>query len=236
MKSATIMDLCALFDRYEIAETQSYIDREYYTVKETIFTDGEYDSHVTRDAYIKITSVRNANYLIFIDIEHKIYLCAYKYMPKTKYKFIKQKLQILKSMIAEEVEIDIHHHHYPNTDIIDEKDINKHNVFIDDNVVNINEFICTECGSGEKMSFSRSKTNPDALITKCNVCKTEYTFVPSKYYKLSSKKTIYFKSEKSSRQIEIINNNDKKCLPGKNIESDNSTTQQKEKVDEKQNK
>ena len=63
------------------------------------------------------------------------------------------------------------------------------------------------------MVFTRSKSNPDVLEANCDKCQTEYTFVPSKYYKLASKRIVYFKSEKSSRLVEIKNADGRKMLP-----------------------
>lgn len=187
----TLTELCSLFDRYEIVETQTQIDRRYYATTETAYSDGKIESTVGNDAYIHINSVHNATYLMFVDIEHKIYLCVYKYIPNSKYKVIRQQLQILKNIINKLNNID----EYNDIDALDNH--------IDDDVIDINTFTCTECDSEERLVFNRSKTNPEAITTKCKTCKTEYVFVPSKYYKLSSKKITYFKSEKSSRQISI---------------------------------
>lgn len=184
----TLEQLCGLFDKYEIVDTQMKIDREYYSSSDVIHTDGDIKTSVNYDGYITIESVVNATYLMFMDLEQKIYLCVYKYVPKTQYKHIKQELQILKNKIGVDDNI--------------VSDIN-----INDDVVDINTFRCVECDFNDKLIFKRSKSNPEALECKCKMCKTEYTFVPSKYYKLSSKRVIYFKSEESSRQIVITANN-----------------------------
>lgn len=188
----TLVDLCNFFDRSEIVDTQMDIDRDYYVSIDTIFTDGEYKTTIGTDGYLQITSVHDATYLMFVDIEHKIYLCIYKYIPESKYKHILQRLQLLKIAIdrlngnSEEDDID-----------------NVINGLIDDDVIDINEFACIECGNKE-LQFRRLKTNSDIICTKCDKCYTEYTFTPSKYYKIASKKIINFKSEKSSRLINII--------------------------------
>lgn len=200
MEQTTINDLCNLFDKHEIVELETQIDREYYASTDAIFTDGEIKSNITRDGYIHITSVKNANFLMFVDIEHNIYLCIYKYIFTTKFKYIRQKLQILRSRL-EEIKENVY------ADSSDEKNtvidcIAKN---INDDVIDINTFTC-ECGSKEKMIFTRSKNNYEAIEAKCKACKSEYVFVPSKYYKLASKKLVYFKSEESSRQINILNN------------------------------
>ena len=99
MKAEILSSLCKLFDRYEIVETQGQIDKDYYSVNETIFTDGELKTNINGKGYIHIAEVKNATYLIFIDLEHKIYLSIYKYISDNMYKHIKQKLQILKNTL-----------------------------------------------------------------------------------------------------------------------------------------
>lgn len=188
----TVNEVCAYFDRSQIVDTQMEIDREYYSAMGVIFSDGDVKYHMTREAYIHITSVQNATYIIFADREYKTCLCVYKYIPDITCKYIIEDLHILQNKIKKTNE-------YINDDI-NENVIEEH---INDDVIDINTFTCTECDSKEKMVFVRSKTNPDVLETKCNTCKAEYTFVPSKYYKLASKRIIYFKSEDSSRKINI---------------------------------
>ena len=192
-----INSLCSLFDRSEIVNTQVEIDnREYYASLDSIFTDGEYKTTVGSDAYIHISSVQNASYLIFVDIEYKIYLCVYKFLPTTKYKNIKQKLQILKNLIS-----DLN----TTSSTIAQVTASSNMEYAKDDIVDINIFTCTECNSTAKLSYNRLDNNPDVLSTKCPICKTEYTFVPSKYYKLASKRIIYHKTEKTSRNININN-------------------------------
>ena len=198
----TLDELCGLFDRYEIVESQIEIDRELYTPKETIFTDGDYKSNITGNGYIHITCVKNATYLMLVDVEYKTYLRIYKYISDSKFKYIKQKLQFLKDVVKESDEY---------SEIMDNRINAESTDSIDKDVIDINEFTC-ECGSKEQLVFARSKTNYEALETKCKECKSEYVFVPSKYYKLASKRTIYFKSEDSSRKINILNKTNDKDL------------------------
>ena len=213
----TLDDLCNLFDKYEVFDEVIQIDRSFYASTDAIYTDGKYKSNINKDGYIHITSIQNASYVIFIDIEHNTYLCIYKYIPQTKYKLIKQKLQFLKNKIKElhqhdQYIIDHDHTAITNettpTNIIEDDEI--YDLNVDDDVIDINTFTCSECDSTDKFIFNRSKTNPDALETRCSKCKTEYVFMPSKYYKLESKRVIYFKSEVSSRQIDIKSTNKSK--------------------------
>lgn len=185
----TVNEVCTYFDLHQIVDTQLEIDREYYSAmgESSIYTDGQIKTHVTREGFIHITSVKDATYLIFADRDYNTCLCVYKYIPDITCKYIMENLNLLKAKFTKQDE--------PNMDIINNR--------IDDDVIDINTFTCTECDSKEKMLFARSSTNCDILEAKCNICKAEYTFTPSKYYKLASKRVIYFKSEKSSRDIEI---------------------------------
>lgn len=189
----TVNEVCEYFDLSEIVNTQMDIDRDYYSAIGKVYTDGIVKSHITREGYIHITSVKDATYFIFLNREYQTCLCVYKYIPDITCKYIIENLHLLKSKINEVNEIS------EDTTELD----NYTDKLIDDDVIDLNTFTCTECESENKMIFIRSKTNPDALETKCTTCKTEYIFVPSKYYKLASKRIIYFKSENSSRQIEI---------------------------------
>ena len=192
----TVNEVCNYFDLSEIVDTKLDIDREYYSATGNIYSDGDVKYHMTREAYIHITSVHDASYIIFADRDYNTCLCVYKYIPDITCKYILENLNLLKNTIKKS---DIHHH-----DEDESKYIDSH---VNDDVVDINTFTCTECESKDQMIFTRSVNNPEALEAKCNTCKTEYVFTPSKYYKLASKRIIYFKSEDSSRQIKINNNN-----------------------------
>lgn len=190
----TVQEVCTYFDLSQIVDAQIEIDRDYYSAmgESSIYTDGEIKSHVTNEGYIHITSVQNATYIIFADREYHTCLCVYKYIPDITCKYIIENLHRLQYKI--------------NTTMVDnnignnDTNIDSH---INDDVIDINTFTCTECDSDEKMVFKRSGSNCDILEAKCKTCKTEYTFTPSKYYKMASKRVIYFKSEKSSREIDI---------------------------------
>ena len=190
----TVQEVCAYFDLSQIVDAQIEIDRDYYSAmgESSIYTDGEIKSHITSEGYIHITSVQNASYIIFADREYHTCLCVYKYIPDITCKYIIENLHRLQYKI--------------NTTMVDNNisndDINIDS-HIDDDVIDINSFTCTECDSKDKMIFRRSGSNCDILEAKCKTCKTEYTFTPSKYYKMASKRVIYFKSEKSSRDVNI---------------------------------
>lgn len=183
-----LINLCQLCDQYEIVDTKPQLDRDYYSHSNSIYSDGRVISHINSEGYIHITNVEDADYIMFAGINHAIYLGIYKYTPEVKYKEILDRLNRLKNMTAEMLEENINNNVKTvtqNTDLVD-----------------INNFACDQCGYIDKLQFTRSPTNPDALICKCNQCKSEYTLVPSRYYRISSKKIVYFKSE-DSRDITI---------------------------------
>ena len=177
------------FDVFEIVDTSLDMDRDFLSVSEKMASDGNIESNINSKGYIHITSVKNATYLMFIDTEHNLYCCVYKYIPTTKFKEIIRHSGELKRIIENDYEIN--------------KDHLEDGIHVEEDLIDINNFTCTECDSEETLNFARSNSNPDAIITRCTKCKTEYTFVPSKYYRLSSKKVIYFKSEKTSRNVNI---------------------------------
>jgi hypothetical protein len=189
----TLENLCRLFDQYEIVDNQLQIDKDYFSAMENIYTDGESKTNISGEGYIHIAAVKKATYIIYADRKYNICLCIYKYTPETKYKQIIDRLNVLRDIIKDLNTFTISDREEPIKNINDE----------DLDLIDINTFTCIECNSKDKLSFNRSKDNPDVLETKCETCKTEYTFVPSKFYKLASKRTIYFKSEDTSRQINI---------------------------------
>jgi hypothetical protein len=189
----TLTNLCSLFDQYEIVDTEISLDREYYASSEIIYSDGHIESNINSEGYIHITKVIDANYIMFLDQNEACFLCIYKYTPETKYKDVIDSMNKMKRLSAKISKED--------DDI--EQDIKSANNIIMDDLVDINEFTCTECKSKDKMKFTRSKKDSDILTCKCQHCSTEYSFAPSKYYRLASKKVVFFKSDKSSRQIYI---------------------------------
>lgn len=185
----TVNEVCKHFDRSQIVDKLLDVDREYFASTDAIYSNGDVKYHVNSDGCIHITSAQNASYIIFLDREDNTCLCVYKHIPEITCKYIMENLTLLKEAINRNDDSDF----YDDTK----------NEFISSDLIDINTFSCTECSSKEKLTFKRSKGNPDILETKCDKCKTEYTFTPSKYYKLASKKIIYFTSEDSSRLINI---------------------------------
>lgn len=185
----TLENLCSLFDQYDIVDEKIDLSRDYYSFSENIYTDGKETHNINREGYIHIRDVQDATYIAFVDRLHNVYLCIYRYIQETKYKEIIDKYNILKSTVRN-----------------DSKSKSKSTVLAED-IIDINDFKCTECDSDEELIFKRSLTNPDILTTKCKKCKTEYTFTPSKYYKLASKRLIHSKSN-TSRLINIQEGDD----------------------------
>ena len=191
------------FDLFEVVDNHLDLDREFFSVSENLFSDCEIKSNVNREGYIHITSIQNATYIMLIDTEHNLYCCVFKYIPTTKFKEIIRNAGVLKRIIENDYKIN--------------KDHLEDGINVEDDLVDINEFTCTECDCEDALIFTRSDTNLDALTSKCNKCHTEYTFVPSKYYRLSSKKVVFFKSEKSSRNINIENKTNDTAINTYNI-------------------
>lgn len=188
----TIDELCKLeFEQYEIVDSKVDIDKEYWSSSDMIFTDGEIKSNINREGYIHITSVKDANYVMFADRDNIPYICVYKYIYDNMFKEIIDKANILKERILKISGVE--------TSAEDTKPDDKP---ISD-LVDINNFRCTECGYDGKFSYKRTESNIDALETKCPKCNAIFTFVPSKYYKLASKKVVFFKTDQSSRNIDL---------------------------------
>ena len=183
----TLENLCSLFDQCDIVDKQIDLSHDYYSISENIYTDGKLSHNINREAYIHITDLKDATYIAFIDKSHNVYLCIYRYTQETKYKEILDKFNVLKSIARGESK---------------QSRNNKPNAIISSDIIDINAFKCTECDSDDDLVYKRSSSNPDILMTKCEKCKTEYTFTPSKYYKLASKRVINSKST-TSRTINI---------------------------------
>lgn len=188
----TLENLCALFDQAEVVDEKIDLSHDYYSFSENIYTDGKETHNINREGYIHITDVKDATYIAFVDRNHNTYLCIYRYAQETKYKEILDKYNILKSTVKGDKK----------------SNSNNSNSIITSDLIDINSFRCTECDSDKDLTYKRSTTNPDILMAKCEKCKTEYTFTPSKYYKLASKRLIHPKSH-TSRTINIQEDNNK---------------------------
>ena len=73
-----INDLCSLSDQYYIAECKEELNKKYVSSSEVIYTDGTNTRRIDEDGYIHIENV-DAEYIIFIDRDDKVYLGIYKY-------------------------------------------------------------------------------------------------------------------------------------------------------------
>ena len=190
----TLQEICSQFDIYEIVDTLAELeDRDYYTSYDKIFIDGAYDISPNKEGFIHIHNVKDASYIIIIDKYKKTYIRVYKYIAESKFKPTYDACKLLRDILNNEEYIE----KKENNDILKTSDI-----------IDINNFRCTECGNNEFIFFRSSRT-VDALETKCSRCKTEYELMPSKYYKISSKRVIYFKSEDVSRDVDIRNRNER---------------------------
>jgi len=190
-------NVCKLFDVYEVTDVKNNIGgREYLSLLESVYSDGSVEKSVGSDGYIHIKSVKDAEYILFVDVNHMFYLNIYKYTHEMKYKEIINNLNALKETY-EALPGDNKPAINRDVCLATDKDVNMAGL------VDINAFKCQVCDSADMMDFKRVNGNPDALMCKCKVCHSEYTFVPSRYYRMSSKKIVYSKSNNLSRDVQI---------------------------------
>ena len=182
-----LTDICAMVDTYYIAENKLELNQPALSFTEHIYSDGTYDQTITKEGYVKIFNIKNANYLIFIDSKNQLYLSVYKYISSTKFKEITDDIKELKELL--------------NND----ESSNKFTIPNElDGLIDINNMICTECGSNDIKEFYHHENHLIRCI--CNNCGTEYILEPSKYYIIKSKKVIN-KSNQNTININIKNQN-----------------------------
>ena len=185
-----LADICAMVDAYYIAENKLELDQSALSSTEHIYSDGTYDQTITKEGYVKIFNIKNANYLIFIDSKHQLYLSVYKYIFNTKFKKINDDIEELKELLNKD-------------ELLSDKSSNT-NPNILDGLVDINNMICEECGSNDIKEFYHYEDNLIKCV--CNNCGTEYILEPSKYYIIKSKKVINT-SNQNTININIKNQN-----------------------------
>lgn len=182
-----LADICAMVDTYYIAENKLELDQSALSFSEHIYSDGTYDQTITKEGYVKIFNIKNANYLIFIDSKNQLYLSIYKYISNTKFKEITDEIEELRELL--------------NTN--DESSSDKSSDTIPnklDGLIDINNMVCTECGSNDIKEFYHHENH--LIRCMCNNCGTEYVLEPSKYYIIKSKKVIN-KSNQNTVNINI---------------------------------
>ena len=136
----TLQEICSQFDIYEIVDTLAELeDRDYYTSYDKIFIDGAYDISPNKEGFIHIHNVKDASYIIIIDKYKKTYIRVYKYIAESKFKPIYDACKLLRDIINNEEYIE----KKENNDILKTSDI-----------VDINNFRCTECGNNEFIFFT----------------------------------------------------------------------------------
>lgn len=166
-----LADICAMVDAYYIAENKLELNQPALSFTEHIYSDGTYDQTITKEGYVKIFNIKNANYLIFIDSKNQLYLSVYKYISSTKFKEITDDIKELKEL--------------SNNDESSDKSTIPNEL---DDLIDINNMVCTECGSNDIKEFYHHENYLIRCV--CNNCGTEYVLEPSKYYIIKSKKVI----------------------------------------------
>lgn len=169
-----LSNVCAISDTYYIAENKLELNQEYLSSSELIYTDGNYNSHINKDGYIKIFDVYDANYLVFIDESGNLFLAVYKFIADIKFKDIINAINDIREQTG------MHKH---------DKSANKKEDEVSesiDELVDINNMTCDVCGSEDFVE--PFKYDKDRNITcQCKGCNTIYKLSPSKYYAIKSK-------------------------------------------------
>ena len=164
----TLKDLRCLADQCYIAEYKAELNKKYIASSEDIFTDGTNTHYVDSEGYVIIKEV-DAEYIIFLDIDSKVYLGIYKYIQDSKFKEILDGINTLR-------------HHIGSAQIKSTKSLP------DDGLIDVNNMTCTECGSVEFSNFSISTAGE--IECTCKKCRTKFKLIPSKYYIIKSKTII----------------------------------------------
>lgn len=174
-----INDLCSFSDQYYIAECKEELNKKYVSSSEVIYTDGTNTRRIDEDGYIHIENV-DAEYIIFIDRDDKVYLGIYKYIQDSKHKEIIDELKMIRLQ---------------NKNMSSAKNQSTNNIALDD-IIDINNMVCTECGSKDLSKFS-TNTSTGEIECTCKVCKTKFKLVPSKYFVIKSK-TIFMDTKNAA--------------------------------------
>ena len=188
----TLPTICSMFDNYYIANHKADLNKTYLASSELIYSDGTYRHHVDKEGYIVITEVSDANYLIYIDQCGDICLWVYENIIEVKYKDIVDSLNTLREQTK------MHKHTINNHDVCAIKEEHLTELYEKEpkreedpilvnapaEIVNINSFTCSECGS---TSFEAQRKQNGKFKYICMNCKTKYILIPSKYYIIKSK-------------------------------------------------
>ena len=177
-----LADICTIADSYYIAENKLELNQEYLSSSELIHSDGTFSHHINKDGYIVIYDIVDANYIVFIDQSGDLFLGIYRYIQDIKFKEIIDNMNVIRNQTG------MHKHNasVEVTDIEPNRECDPVLKDAADDLVNINNMICTECGSKdfvEPFAYDSDKN----ITCQCKTCSTIYKLSPSKYYAIKSK-------------------------------------------------
>ena len=170
-----LQNVCDLFDSYYIADKREELNNNYIASSTEIHTDGTFKKDIDSDGFIHISDLSDdASYLIFTDQNNNLFISIYKYIFDGKFKEIINILNKIRTNSGKKRKND--NECKPSFDPLK-------------NLIDINTFTCTECDSS--LVWKKPNNIADVIMATCKNCGTEYTFIPSKYYVMKSKKQVY---------------------------------------------
>lgn len=175
----TIENLCDLFDSHMIVDKMNKMENTFTASSELIYSDGEFDHNIDSEGYIKISNIRDAMYIIFIDSAGDIFLCVYKYIPETKYKNVIDKLNKVREITGMKRHNNI-------------GEAANDRIRINNSLVDINNLQCPEC---KEIMSVKEKSGKELMIAECSNCGTKLLLEPSKYYVITTKQQKYDKTD-----------------------------------------
>ena len=193
----TLENLCDLFDDHVIFDKQSDLNNDdYYASSSKIITDGKYHSTINRNGYIHITSVEGetpdtmANYIMFLGQNGLLFLAIYRYCPEHLYKDIVKNLNILREQFGMRRLGGETNTYSPGATAPSEEDLMS--LIREDptcRLIDLNTFKCENCCSSEIVYYKNPKTF--TLYGKCKKCDTLYKLIPSCFYRIKEKTSVF---------------------------------------------
>lgn len=169
-----IRDLCQMADQSYVAQHEAELNKKYIASSDVIYSDGTNSHYIDAEGYINIENISSdTSYIIFIDQAGQVYLGIYQYIEDSKFKEIMDNLKKIRLISNGYI-----------------KKVNTDNLSTKDGLIDMNNLICSECGSKEFTQFKYVNTIGE-IECRCKFCRTNYTFAPSRYYFIKSKTVVY---------------------------------------------
>ena len=205
--SNNLASILQLADNYTIVDHKVEIDEaEHISVSSSIYTDGDYKYHVdTETGFIRITELKLASYICYIDRQNKVYLCIYRNIHDNQVKIITDSLISLHEQLNQEKKrkesFKTDDHVIDNTNLPDLDEATVQLLLYTNGLVDINNMKCDECGSTEFKD--PILCNDDVTIEfQCNKCNTIFRVIPSRFYMLHSK-TVFTDTESMGIKVKL---------------------------------